>query len=140
MTMNADYLDSHERHLTDADLLHASSLWANADHLYGMAAECGLKRIMQAFGMPLKSTTGSPQQRADWVHADGIWARFESYRSGHHQGAAYVLPTTSPFSDWDVSQRYAHRSNFDQTRADSHRTGANVVRTLIQKAKLEGLC
>lgn len=138
--MNADFLDSHERHLTDADFLHTNSFWANADHLYGMAAECGLKRLMQGFGMPLHPTTGSPMQRADWVHADGIWARFESYRSGHHQGAGYVLPLPSPFADWHVSQRYAHRSNFDQARAGSHRVGANVVRAMIQKARLEGLC
>lgn len=140
MTMIADFLDSHERHLTDADFLHNNSLWANADHLYGIAAECGLKRIMQVFEMTLNPVTGSPQQRADWVHADGIWARFESYRSGHHHGAGYALPTPSPFGDWHVSQRYAHRSNFDQARADSHRIGANVVRALVHKARLEGLC
>lgn len=137
--MNADFLDAHDRHWSDADFLHSNSLWANADHLYGMAAECGLKRIMQVFGMPLNSK-GSPQQKADWVHADGIWVRFESYRSGHHLGAAYALPTPSPFGDWCASQRYAHRSNFDKARAESHRNGASVVRTLVQKARREGLC
>ena len=137
--MNADFFDAHERHNQDADLLFNSQRWANADHLYGMAAECGLKRIMQALGMPLNPTTSSPAQRDDWVHADGAWARFESYRSGHHQGAGYVLLTSSPFNDWRVSQRYAHRSNFAAARAQAHQAGANQVMGLIKKAQLEGL-
>lgn len=137
--MNADFLDAHERHSQDADLLFNSQRWASADHLYGMAAECGLKRIMQAFGMQLNPKTGSPALRDDWVHADGVWARFESYRSGHHQGASYALPTPSPFSDWHVSQRYADRSNFTASRAQSHKGGANLVMGLIKKAHFEGL-
>ena len=88
--MNADFFNAHDRHRQDANLLFSRHRWANADHLYGMAAECGLKQIMQAFGMAVDTLTGSPAERKDRVHADGIWARFESYRSGHYQGAGYV--------------------------------------------------
>jgi hypothetical protein len=42
--MNTDFLDAHERHHDDADHLHANARHANADHLYGVSAECGLKR------------------------------------------------------------------------------------------------
>nr|VFK54807.1 MAG: hypothetical protein BECKTUN1418F_GA0071002_105616 [Candidatus Kentron sp. TUN]VFK55380.1 MAG: hypothetical protein BECKTUN1418D_GA0071000_103118 [Candidatus Kentron sp. TUN]VFK60455.1 MAG: hypothetical protein BECKTUN1418E_GA0071001_105815 [Candidatus Kentron sp. TUN] len=47
--MNADFFDAHNRHWQDWEQLFASERWANADHLYGMAAECGLKCLMQAF-------------------------------------------------------------------------------------------
>jgi hypothetical protein len=137
--MSADFFDAHERHHQDAELLFNEQRWANADHLYGMAAECGLKRIMEAFGMQLDPTTRSPTQRKDWEHADGAWTRFESYRSGHHQGAGYALPATNPFNDWHVSQRYAHRSHFGAISAQSHQVGAKLVAALIKKAQLEGL-
>lgn len=137
--MQADFLDAHERHWTDAETLLRAERWANADHLYGMTAECGLKRLMLAFGMPYDSARDRPTKSQDQVHANRIWARFESYRSGHHQGTAYVLPTPDPFTDWDVAQRYAHQSNFGQARVVAHQCGASQVRALVQKARREGL-
>ncbi|MDF3883650.1 hypothetical protein [Cupriavidus basilensis] len=143
--MITDYLDAHYRHLEDAEHLFGASRWANADHLYGVAAECGLKRLMIAFGMKVDTTTGTPSNRQDRVHVmetrkpDNAWDRYETYRSGHNTAAGYVLTSTNPFIDWDVSQRYAHRRHFDQVRADSHRLGARAVRALVNKAILEGL-
>lgn len=55
--MNADFLDANARHQHDADLLFDRQRWANADHLYGLAAECGLKRLMVTFGMLLSAGT-----------------------------------------------------------------------------------
>lgn len=60
--MNPDFLDAHDRHWNDAEYLFAALRWANADHLYGLSAECGLKRLMIAFGMPV-TTSGNPQRR-----------------------------------------------------------------------------
>lgn len=137
--MQADFLDAHERHWEDAERLFRAERWANADHLYGIAAECGLKRLMQSFGMPFDTAKGRPSSRLDRVHADGIWARFESYRCGHHQGAGYALTGLNPFSDWHASQRYVHQSHFDQARAQAHQLGARDVRRLIKKAQKEGL-
>lgn len=137
--MQADYLDAHERHWQDAELLFQAQRWANADHLYGMAAECGLKRLMLAFGMPFDTNKNRPAHQMDRVHAESIWVRFESYRSGHHQGAGYALTTPNPFENWKVEQRYAHRSNFNQPLVEAHRSGAEAVARLIQKARWEGL-
>ncbi|MDD3554386.1 MAG: SAM-dependent methyltransferase [Deltaproteobacteria bacterium] len=136
--MKSDFLDAHERHWQDAETLFWRKRWANADHLYGMAAECGLKRLMLAFGMPYDTQNDRPEEKEDRVHANGIWARFESY-SGYHQGAGYALPAPNPFGNWDVAQRYAHQSNFDRERVDAHRKGANSVRGLVHKALLDGL-
>ena len=137
--MQADFLDAHERHWGDGERLFQAQRWANADYLYGMAAECGLKRLMLAFGMPYDTPKDRPDNESDRKHADGIWARFESYRCGHHQGALYVLPSPNPFGNWNVSQRYAHQSNFDKPCAQSHQSGAKAVRGLIKMARKEGL-
>ncbi len=135
--MQTDFLDAHERHWDDAERLFQAQRWANADHLYGMAAECGLKRLMRAFDMPLEQER--PKEGSDRRHADEIWVRYESYQSGHRQGAGYALPRSNPFANWKISQRYAHQSDFDQPRVQAHQLGASVVRELIQKAESDGL-
>lgn len=137
--MRADFLNAHQRHWVDAEHLLQAQRWANADHLYGMAAECGLKQLMLAFGMNVNPATGSPVDNKDWKHANNIWTRFESYRSGHAQGTGYALPSSNPFANWDVADRYAHQANFDQARAHGHQVGAQIVRDLIAKAQREGL-
>lgn len=135
--MQSDFLDAHQRHWDDAESLCQAERWANADHLYGVATECGLKRLMIAFGM-VTDPTGKPSGQADQKHANKIWARFETYRSGRVAGTDYVLPSANPFSDWDVSDRYAHQSNFDRARAEGHQAGAKIVCDLVKKAQLDG--
>jgi hypothetical protein len=137
-TVQADLHDAHDRHWSDAEKPHAETRWANADHLYGLAVECGLKRLMYAFGMKLGSD-GSPAIRADRKHADQLWAQYEAYRSGHNAGGRYVLPAANPFGDWSVDQRYASRQEFDATRVNAHRLGADFVRRLLGKAVADGL-
>ena len=137
--MQANFLDAHERHWDDAERLFSAGRYANADHLYGMVAECGLKRLMMRFGMAFNPATGSPTDSKDWKHADNIWARFESYRSGKMEGVDYGLPTPNPFDNWDASDRYAHQSNFNQVDVQVHQAGAAAICQLIKKAQREGL-
>lgn len=137
--MNSDFYDAHLRHLEDAGILYESSRFANADQLFGLAAECGLKKLMIVFGMPFDSTKDIPQSRDDKVHINGCWDRYESYRSGHHAGTHYGLIPVNPFANWNISDRYAHQSNFSQAYVDPHKMGANEIKKLVAKAKLEGL-
>ena len=135
--MHTDFHDAHKRHWADAELLYNEERWANADHLYGMAAECGLKRLMLLFGMPFDVAGDRPSDRSDRVHADGIWTRYQSYLSGQ-VASRYALALNDPFTNWDVAQRYAHQNGFDQAHVDPHRQGAEHVQQLIKKAKDEG--
>lgn len=137
--MNADFWNAHRRHLRDADYLFEASHLANSDHLYGVAAECGLKRLMIAFGMQTDAT-GSPENKnADRIHAEKVWARYEAYRSGHLEGVQYGLPTENPFNDWKVEQRYVSEQCFDLARVDAHRAAAHAVHALMKKAEKAGL-
>lgn len=137
--MNTDFLDAHRRHLGDAHLLFSASHWANADHLYGVAAECGLKRLMMAFEMPFDAVNDRPSIREDRCHVEGTWIRYETYRAGGPQGPAYGLASGTPFGDWRVDQRYARRDAFDQARVGPHRSAAMDVERLVKKAIAEGL-
>ena len=134
--MQTDFLDAHGRHLRDAEFLWQQGRLANADHLFGMAAECGLKRLMLAFGMPFgQKKPDMPDDPADQKHVQEIWQRYETYRSKHVSGAGYALSMENPFSDWRVSQRYASESEFDVTRVKKHKEGAEQVGRLITQAR-----
>lgn len=137
MQMNEDFLDAHRRHLSDADHLFQAERWANADHLYGIAAECGLKALMEKL-------RGSPLASSDRLHImeekkpSNAWLKYQTYISGHAQASKFSLPILSPFSDWLVSQRYANRSNFDRARVQAHQEGAKAVAGLVKKVDVEG--
>jgi hypothetical protein len=134
--MQTDFFNAYQRHYKDAEYLYDASRWANADHLYGFSAECGLKCIMQSFGMRLDPVKGTPPKK-DKVHIDQVWDRYETYRAG--MGAAeYALPQPNPFAAWNVSDRYAHETGFTQTLVEQHKTGFKVVQALIYKAILDG--
>lgn len=129
--MQTDFLDAHKRHWDDAETLFQAGRWANADHLYGMSAECGLKELM------VKLNRG-PLSKQDYVHImeakkDNAWSRYQSYLSG--KGATKLsLPLENPFDDWLAEQRYAHQSNFDPARVQPHQAAAKLIRDLVHKA------
>ncbi len=137
--MQTDFTDAQDRHWVDAQTLYAAQRWANADHLYGVAAECALKSLMLVFGMPFDAAKDKPAKNDDRQHIDSIWVRYETYRTGHHQGAAYTLPTGTPFHDWHISQRYADQSGFNSVRVNAHREAAEAARQLVEKARRDGL-
>ena len=137
--MPEDFFDAHERHHDDAEILYAQERWANADHLFGVAAECGLKALTVKF-------KGGQLGKGERYHVNeppsklsNAWDIFESYRSGHAMGAKFAMPAGNPFLDWDVSQRYAHQSNFNKSIVDPHRNGASLVMELLITADVEGL-
>ena len=137
--LTADFKDAHERHWDDAEHLYSGMRLPNADQLYGLSAECGLKHLMSRFGMQVDPNTGSPADKKDRIHADGLWSRFEAYLSGHPQATGYVLGLPNPFSDWEISQRYFPRHYFNTSRTRAHKEGADEVRRLVGKALREGL-
>lgn len=136
--MSANFLDAHLRHMIDGEFLYQASRLANADQLFGFAVECGLKKLMITFGMTVAGD-GAPADRADWKHADQVWARYETYRSNSVHGANYVLPTPSPFQDWSASQRYAETNAILRPSVEAHRAAASAIEALVKKAQLEGL-
>jgi hypothetical protein len=133
--LRTDYLDAMERHWDDAELLfrQSSPRLANADQLYGLSAECGLKALMLKWGMPFSNN--QPSLSIDRKHADGIWSRYETYRQGRI--ATLALPT-NPFEEWSIHHRYANRVHFQQTVVEGHMRDAALVKRLVAQACIEG--
>lgn len=51
------FRDAMDRHWQDAELLHRKERLANADHLYGLSAECGLKALLEQDGNRIEGRT-----------------------------------------------------------------------------------
>jgi hypothetical protein len=133
-----DYLDAMERHWLDAEDLfqRTDPRLANADQLYGLSAECGLKALMRKWGMDLNSNN-APTDARDRKHADLIWDRYGTYRQGRFTTLA--LPPTNPFDDWSIHHRYAHRSCFQKAVVEVHKQGAAVVQQIVKEADRIGV-
>lgn len=128
MTRDPDFADAHRRHLEDAELLYDRSRWANADHLYGLSAECGLKAVVSIHHIPIKGDYRK--------HVPDLWSTFEDFARGH-SGKAHLelLPDGAPFADWSIDGRYANRRDFESGNVAPHRDAARLVRLVVQNAE-----
>ncbi|MDN5655683.1 MAG: hypothetical protein L0G46_11455 [Kocuria sp.] len=135
--MAIDFANAHDRHQRDASYLEQTGHPSNADHLYGFAAECGLKALMTLFGMPVK-TSGDPEDSADWKHINHLWHRYSMYTSAPYS-AIYQLDDENSFNDWLASDRYAADTHVTPPRLTRHRGGAERVHALVERARMEGL-
>ena len=138
MPLPADFKDSHMRHWEDAEFLYQGQRLANADHLYGFSAECGLKAALLACGMKVDQD-GNPKKSPLKVHVQYLWGEFKGTVSGR-KGNWFLsrLPQGSPFADWSHHDRYAHRSGIQKGHVETHRTAALGVLRMIKRARQEG--
>ena len=138
-TLPADFLDAMNRHWQDAELLCSKERLANSDHLYGLSAECGLKALMEKFGMKMEKNMPPSDDRKHINN--GLYDRYETYREGAN-ATRFQLPWQDshfPFENWEVDDRYANRGHFVEDRLKKHRSGAEDVKKLVDKAEKEGL-
>ncbi len=139
--MPVDYRDAAARHFEDANHLHSMGRWANADHLFGLSAECALKAVMLALGMRMNPKKPDKPEARYAVHIDKLWMQFPAFASGRQAAkyAALMEPQSNPFQSWDVNQRYHHRSEITRERADQHKDGAEKARAVLKMAELDGV-
>lgn len=121
----ADFPDAMDRHWQDAELLHTNQRLANADHLYGLAAECGLKALLEQDGNRIEGRTRR--------HINQIWGECGSLAVGRAGATSDFNPEVNPFHDWRIDDRYAHRRSIGSEQLQRHRSGAEQVRTMIER-------
>jgi HEPN domain-containing protein len=135
--MSVDYRDAAERHRADAELLFAHKRWPNADQLYGLAAECGLKAVMKALGMALRPD-GAPRAKTHRVHIDRLWDEFRTFATGRGGADFASRLGGNPFHDWRIEQRYAPSVEVTRQAAVRHQQGAERVFTVVEMAVMQG--
>ncbi|MCL5282646.1 MAG: SAM-dependent methyltransferase [Planctomycetes bacterium] len=138
--MPPDFRDATERHWEDATCLRDNNRLANADYLFGLSAECALKALMLGLGMVLRPD-GAPQDPKHRVHINNLWYEFIGFATGKGGAryAARLSGTSSPFNDWDVAQRYAHRNHVSATVVEQHCVGCDLTRQVLYAALLDGV-
>lgn len=124
-----DYADAHVRHWEDAELLFDNGRWPNADQLYGLSAECGLKKVLESMDVPIEDDY--------WAHVDQLWEEFCSVVEA--KGKARYAVEGDPFSDWSIGQRYAHGRRIGREKAQRHREGAEQVVRVMKNAMEDGI-
>jgi hypothetical protein len=137
--MPVDFRDAAERHYEDAGYLLADDRLADADHLFGLSGECALKAVMFSLGMALRPD-GAPADVHHRVHINKLWTEFITFandRSGAHY-ASKMTNVSNPFDDWDVNQRYHHRSGITSEVIEKHRQAAIKTRQVLETAVLNG--
>ena len=136
MAFPADFRDAHLRRWQDAELLFEHQRWANADQLYGLSAECGLKAVMVGLGMGAGSHGALPRQYRK--HMNDLWREFVTFVSGRGRGKyVQMLPTANPFANWSIDNRYAHGRYLSKSAVDPHRAAARATRKMAQRAQQE---
>lgn len=128
MTLTADFIDAHERHWEDAELLFECHRWAGADHLYGLSAECGLKAVMKASGMEVDET-GTPRRKYR-KHVRELWPLFVDFMEQNNE-LWDEFPDDEPFDDWSHHDRYAHRGCFRSDNVGRHRHAAEGICRMV---------
>lgn len=138
MAYPADFPNAHIRHWRDAELLFKAQRWSNADQLYGFSAECGLKAVMEANGMPVDST-GTPTERDHKKHIKELWPAFFSFDHPRQTTKLlHLLSESNPFSTWSHHNRYASGEHFDERVVGPHREAALDVRRLCAQLLVSG--
>jgi len=99
-----NYSSAAVRHWKDAELLERESRVENADHHYGFAAECAIKKALVA--LPAFSASGVLNS-AYKEHINSLWDKVthQSLQKSYPQLVA-ILKVANAFSDWNVNQRY----------------------------------
>lgn len=132
--MDPDYRDAARRHHQDAKDLLDRHRFANADHLFGLAAECAIKEVMVILGAKTSPDGGLAQHR---VHINKLWQEYLTFPKGR-TGTKLITPLeclpADPFSDWDVDQRYAPQQRFVLNIVMPHRKAAEACQVVLQRA------
>lgn len=115
------------RHLEAAEALFETNRRDVAGYLYGLAAECALKHLMQLSGMrPLPED----QRRDDpfFAHFEGLKTLLRNTAFGRRSGELRrYAERTSFMQQWDVSMRYSHGRDVKSEWVSRWRADANDI-------------
>jgi hypothetical protein len=138
-----DFHGAAGRHFQDAELLWANMREANAGHLYGFVAECGIKAILVSSGSIQVDASGDiPQRNPFRLHADKLSGQINQIHS-FLQGRTSVkylaqVPNIADFSDWSTDHRYYDESALPPSTA-KWRSAAQQVMSMLDQAKIDGV-
>ena len=132
------------RHHSDAVFLQAGHRNANAGHLYGFVAECGLKALLVAGGLQTRPDGDIEKNRKGtdfrW-HVDVLADQINiihSFLEGRTM-AGYLahIPDIANFCNWDTAHRYFDESQIPAA-LEKWDAAALQVMKMLDMAKADG--
>lgn len=116
--MDEVYDQAAVRHFVDAGILEERRRLANADQLYGLAAECAIKWVWSSLPNPMV-------QRS---HINQIWGQLPLQQwQKRYPGLYRILKSSRPFDGWSVEQRYGRDDVVSETMLAGHREAAKRI-------------
>jgi hypothetical protein len=141
-----DFAAAAGRHYNDASLLQGNSMHANADHLAGFAAECGLKAILVGFlggtldakGKPSALVSGKSVKYNN--HLPDLWGQMKIFATGRTASRfAALIGQPNPFVRWNIADRYEDGKAITAARTSDHLTAARDILAILQRARIDGV-
>ena len=139
-----NYAQSARRHFDDAEHLFASNRQGNAGHLFGFAAESGLKAVLVACGVPTDDDGGIPKGHRFRQHVPVLSDRLVN--DGHlvpdgRFYSAYLAKVNSldAFHDWSIDHRYCADAALPLASVPRWRGCAREIMAMIDQASEDGV-
>ena len=136
-----DFRAAARRHYLDAAFLLADNRVPNADHLAGLAAECGLKAILEGwYGATLGPRFLVWNGEKVRSHVNELWGEVATGLAGRAGATlALLLQGSAPFTGWDVADRYSDGTAVIDQSARDHVGKALEVIEILEQAILDGI-
>lgn len=144
MTQAVDFFEASRRHYADAMLLRGEGCDPNAGHLFGFAAECGVKALLVDCGYPTdqdgdlgKPGPSVPDAKKHIAELTGLLQQLVASLSGR-DGAKYLgqIPNLTDFADWKASHRYYAAASIPPS-LDRWQTAAGEVQQMLQNLQID---
>lgn len=129
-----DYQGSAARHWNDATLLEKKYRHANANQLYGLAAECAIKTALCQ--VPGLVKDGKLQKHR--THIDKLWGPtlIQSIQNRFPKLVALLDHyEKNPFHDWRIDHRYAREGTVSEDAFKRHR---DMAKRLLGSVGIKG--
>ncbi|WP_405984917.1 hypothetical protein [Streptomyces sp. NBC_00872] len=152
-----DFARASVHHYRSAVLATGARWQISADHLAGLAAECGIKAILISFlgselkpnGMPHHPEMKFPhhqKKQKNWDgqhgHLPALWEQLTAVAHRRNDTAAGLLFSQllweNPFADWDVGDRYCDGTMLTKEHVDRHLKAAHDLIAAHEQARILG--
>lgn len=139
-----NYAQSARRHFHDAEQLLGSNRHGNAGHLFGFAAESGLKALLVACGVPTDVDGGIPQGHRLRTHVPVLGDRLVT--DGHlvpdgRFASVYTAKVSSlgNLRDWSIDHRYWADAALPIVSVSRWRQCAGEIMAMLDQASEDGV-
>ncbi|MFZ1828407.1 MAG: hypothetical protein WAW42_06500 [Candidatus Competibacteraceae bacterium] len=121
------------RHWRDAQLLERENCVENADQLYGLTAECAIKKALVE--LPAFARAGMLDESYR-KHINELWGKVNHQSlQKRYSCLCAILKAPNPFLNWHIDQRYAADGVISIEEMHEHR---DVARRLLGAVRLTG--